>query len=46
MDGRKQEPDPRRTYFSETLLYVLGFLAVIALLAFLVVWLVRLVSVR
>ncbi|MFN2386236.1 MAG: hypothetical protein ABR576_08125 [Thermoanaerobaculia bacterium] len=36
-----EDPPPDRTRFGEILLYVLGFLAAIALAAFLVVWLLR-----
>jgi hypothetical protein len=36
-----EDPQPDRTRFGEILLYVLGFLAAIALAAFLAVWLLR-----
>jgi len=37
----KDEERPRETSFRELLLYVLGFLGTIALLAFAAVWLIR-----
>jgi hypothetical protein len=36
-----QDPPPDRTRFGELLLYVLGFVAAIALAAYLIVWLLR-----
>ncbi len=36
--------DPRNTPFTSILAYVLGFLAVLALLAFAAAWLLRLLS--
>ncbi len=44
--AREPETETRETSLGEILLYVFGFLAVLALLAFAAVWLLRLLSRR